>query len=107
MRERGTTLIFSTHQMEMVEECATSRLIDKGRLVLAGPIRDVKRSTGRRVVRLALDGRSIDSDGDIPWLGEIPGVSVSRAGMTTPNSPCLTTSIRKSSSERRSTGVSG
>ena len=69
MRERGSTLIFSTHQMEMVEElCESVALIDRGRLVLAGPIRDVKRSTGRRVVRLALEGRALDSDAAIPWL---------------------------------------
>ncbi len=80
MRERGSTLIFSTHQMEMVEElCESVALIDKGRLVLSGPIREVKRSTGRRVVRLALEGRALDSDAAIPWLGLIPGVRISRA----------------------------
>jgi ABC-2 type transport system ATP-binding protein len=76
MRERGSTLIFSTHQMEMVEElCEAVALIDRGKLVLAGPIRDVKRSTGRRVVRLAVDG-----DGALPWLQELPGVRVARSG---------------------------
>jgi ABC-2 type transport system ATP-binding protein len=87
MRERGSTLIFSTHQMEMVEElCEAVALIDRGKLVLAGPIREVKRSTGRRVVRLALDGKTIEAgtpDGgatSIPWLDSIPGVRVSRAG---------------------------
>ena len=39
MRERGSTLIFSTHQMETVEElCDSVALIDRGKLVLAGPI---------------------------------------------------------------------
>jgi ABC-2 type transport system ATP-binding protein len=81
MRDAGTTLVFSTHQMEMVEElCESVALIDRGRLVLAGPIRDVKRSTGRRVVRLAIDGRSIEGDDDLPWLGSLPGVGVSRPG---------------------------
>jgi ABC-2 type transport system ATP-binding protein len=81
MRERGSTLIFSTHQMEMVEElCEAVALIDKGRVVLAGPTRDVKRSTGRRVVHLALDGRSMEDAGSIPWLESIPGVRVARAG---------------------------
>ena len=80
MRERGSTLIFSTHQMEMVEElCESVALIDRGRLVLSGPIREVKRSTGRRVVRLALEGRALDSTADLPWLADIPGVRVSRA----------------------------
>jgi ABC-2 type transport system ATP-binding protein len=83
MRERGSTLVFSTHQMEMVEElCESVALIDKGRLVLAGSLRDVKRSTGRRVVRLAIDGKSIDGDGgsELPWLAALPGVRVSRPG---------------------------
>ena len=98
MRQRGTTLVFSTHQMEMVEElCESVALIDRGRLVLAGPIRDVKRSTGRQVVRLALDGRSTDRTavgggngadgadaahaGDAPaWLASMPGVRISRHG---------------------------
>jgi ABC-2 type transport system ATP-binding protein len=82
MRERGSTLVFSTHQMEMVEElCESVALIDRGRLVLAGPIRDVKRSTGRRVVRLALDGKAIEGDGsELPWLASLPGVRVSRPG---------------------------
>ena len=76
MRARGTTLVFSTHQMEMVEElCESVALIDRGRLVLAGSLRDVKRSTGRRVVRLAVDG-----DGSLPWVSSIAGVRVSRAG---------------------------
>jgi len=79
MRERGSTLVFSTHQMEMVEElCESVALIDKGRLVVAGPIRDVKRSTGRRVVRLALDGSG--GAGAVPWLASVPGVRISRVG---------------------------
>ncbi len=84
MRDRGSTLLFSTHQMEMVEElCESVALIDRGRLVLAGPLRDVKRSTGRQVVRLALDGKSIDGsdDGEAPpWLTTLPGVRVARTG---------------------------
>jgi len=76
MRRRGTTLIFSTHQMEMVEElCEAVVLIDRGRLVLGGPIRDVKRSTGRQVVRLGVEG-----DAELPWLADLDGVSVVRAG---------------------------
>jgi ABC-2 type transport system ATP-binding protein len=76
MRKRGTTLIFSTHQMEMVEElCEAVVLIDRGRLVLGGPILDVKRSSGRQVVRLGVEG-----DAALPWLAELEGVSVVRSG---------------------------
>ncbi|HEX2625978.1 MAG TPA: ATP-binding cassette domain-containing protein [Candidatus Limnocylindrales bacterium] len=85
MRSRGTTLIFSTHQMEMVEElCEAVALIDRGKLVLQGPIRDVKRSTGRRVVRLAVDGNGASGNGTAAaapgWLAELQGVRLARAG---------------------------
>ena len=53
MRDRGSTIVFSTHQMEMVEElCESVVLIDRGRVVLGGSVREVRRSTGRQVVRL-------------------------------------------------------
>ena len=73
MRDRGKTLIFSTHQMETVEElCESIAIIDRGRVVVSGPVRDVKRAMGRQVVRLATDG---DGNG-IAWLGQLPGVTV-------------------------------
>ncbi|MGH2466314.1 MAG: DUF4162 domain-containing protein, partial [Candidatus Limnocylindrales bacterium] len=76
MRDRGKTLVFSTHQMEMVEEiCDALAIIDQGRLVVQGPMREVKRATGRQVVRLAVAG-----DPDLPWLPALPGVSITRAG---------------------------
>ncbi len=77
MRDRGKTLIFSTHQMEMVEEiCETIAIIDRGRLVVKGPVQDVKRSTGKRVVRLGVDG-----DGLSNWLPELDGVRITRPGL--------------------------
>ena len=73
MRERGKTLIFSTHQMETVEElCESIAIVDQGRVVISGAVRDVKRSMHRQVVRLAIDG---DGDG-AGWLAELPGVTV-------------------------------
>ncbi len=76
MQRRGATIVFSTHQMEMVEElCESVVLIDHGKVVVGGSIRDVKRSTGRQVVRLAVDG-----DGSMPWLAAVPGVRVVRPG---------------------------
>jgi ABC-2 type transport system ATP-binding protein len=73
MRDRGKTLIFSTHQMETVEElCESIAIIDQGRVIVSGAVRDVKRAMGRQVVRLAIDGdgRSVD------WLDQLPGVDV-------------------------------
>jgi ABC-2 type transport system ATP-binding protein len=73
MRDRGKTLIFSTHQMETVEElCESIAIIDRGRVVVDGAVRDVKRAMGRQVVRLATDG---DGNG-VGWLGQVPGVEV-------------------------------
>ena len=76
MKRRGATIVFSTHQMEMVEElCESVVLIDRGKVVLGGPIREVRRSTGRQVIRLAVDG-----DTELPWLANVPGVKVVRPG---------------------------
>ncbi len=74
MRRRGKTIIFSTHQMEQAEElCQAIAIIHRGRLVVHGDLRSVKRSTGRQVVRLALA-----DDPDIPWLDHLPGVTVTK-----------------------------
>jgi ABC-2 type transport system ATP-binding protein len=73
MRERGKTLIFSTHQMETVEElCESIAIVDRGRVIVSGAVRDVKRSMNRQVVRLATDG----DDNGAGWVDELPGVSV-------------------------------
>ena len=76
MRTRGSTLIFSTHQMDTVEElCDSVALIDRGKLVLAGSIGEVKRSTGRRVVRLAVDAPGSDVNGASGPGANGPGAS--------------------------------
>jgi ABC-2 type transport system ATP-binding protein len=76
MRDRGKTLVLSTHQMEMVEElCESLVIIDRGRIVVGGSVRDVRRATGRQVVRLGVMG-----DGELPWLAELDGVQVIRPG---------------------------
>ena len=76
MRDRGKTLVFSTHQMEMVEELADSiAIIDRGRMVVGGPVQEVRRQSGRQVVRLGVAG-----DPDLPWLTELEGVTITRWG---------------------------
>jgi ABC-2 type transport system ATP-binding protein len=73
MRDRGKTLIFSTHQMEQVEElCESIAIVDRGNVVVSGSLRDVKRAMGRQVVRLATDG---DGHG-VGWLSDLPGVTL-------------------------------
>ena len=76
MRERGKTVIFSTHQLDQAEElCDSVAIIDRGRIVTGGPTRDVKRATGHQVVRVATS-----RDGDIAWLRSLPHVTVTRPG---------------------------
>jgi ABC-2 type transport system ATP-binding protein len=80
MRDRGKTLIFSTHQMETVEAlCETLVIVDRGRVVAGGTLREVKRSSGRQVVRLAVDGEG-RADDRLAWLDGFPGVRVTRPG---------------------------
>ena len=76
MRDRGKTLVFSTHQLDQAEElCDSVAIIDHGRLVTSGTTREVKRSTGHQVVRLATS-----TDGDLSWLEAMPHVRVTRPG---------------------------
>ena len=77
LRDRGKTLIFSTHQMEAAEQmCESLAIVDHGRVVVGGPLRDVKRSTGRTMVILGIDG-----DHRLEWLADVPGARVIRPGI--------------------------
>lgn len=74
MRKRGKTIIFSTHQLEQVEEmCEDVLIINKGQTVIAGSVRDVKRQHGRNVARLKLD-----NDPEALWLDALAGVQVTK-----------------------------
>jgi ABC-2 type transport system ATP-binding protein len=76
MRGCGKTLIFSTHQMDTVEElCESVAIVDRGRVVIGGRLADVRRASGRRHVRLAVEG-----DSTLAWLASLPGVRVVRPG---------------------------
>jgi len=76
MKDRGKTLVFSTHQMETVEElCESIAILDRGIVVVAGSVRDVRRSTGRQMVRLAVEG-----DLELTWLATLDGVRITRHG---------------------------
>jgi ABC-2 type transport system ATP-binding protein len=53
-RAQGRTIVFSSHRLEQVEElCDRVAIIHKGRLLRAGPLHELKRSTGRRIVEVA------------------------------------------------------
>ncbi len=65
----GVTIVFSSHQLDLVEDvCEDVAIIDEGRIVLSGRLDDIKnRSRKRRLM--------IDVDGE-PWVPDMPGVEV-------------------------------
>ena len=68
---RGKTIIFSTHQLEQVEElCEDVLIIDKGRSVVQGSVQEIKR---RRAQRGAAQARQRPG-------GALAGCSARRAG---------------------------
>ena len=63
LKRRGRTVIFSTHVMENAERmCDSVCIIARGEKVLDGRISDVRASSGRRNVALALAGDSATDD---------------------------------------------
>ncbi len=74
LRDRGRTLILSTHQMEAAEAmCESVAIIDHGRLVAGGKVRDLKRARRRRTLRIELEGDTAPA-----WLTELPGMAAAR-----------------------------
>lgn len=64
LKDQGKTIIFSTHQMEQVEQmCDEICLINRGTKVLSGSVRDVKRRFGRNTVVM-------DYEGEDSFIGE-------------------------------------
>jgi ABC-2 type transport system ATP-binding protein len=59
LKDNNKTIIFSTHLMEQAEElCDEICLINQGRKVLGGPVREIKRGFGWRYV--AIDGENFE-----------------------------------------------
>jgi len=69
MRERGTTVLFSTHVMPQAEElCDHLCLINRGRVLLEGSLGEVRTRYGRPALEL-------DTDADPDQLAAIEGVA--------------------------------
>jgi ABC-2 type transport system ATP-binding protein len=73
----GVPVVFSSHQLELVERlCEAVAIIKDGQLVASGPVEELRdRGTDQRHVRVALQG--VDGDG---WLDAVPGARVKDRG---------------------------
>jgi ABC-2 type transport system ATP-binding protein len=57
LRQQNVAIVFSTHQMEQVEKmCDNICLINKGKPVLSGSLRDVKKKYGTNSLRIEYEG---------------------------------------------------
>jgi ABC-2 type transport system ATP-binding protein len=57
LRAKGKSILFSTHRMDQVEKlCDSICLINRGKAVLQGSLRQVKNGNGRRFVQIDYEG---------------------------------------------------
>ncbi len=69
LKQQGKAVIYSTHQMEQAEKLSDSLcLINKGKSVLQGPMREIKRKYGSNTLL-------IEFNGDGTFLERLPGVT--------------------------------
>ncbi|TVR79451.1 MAG: ATP-binding cassette domain-containing protein [Chitinophagaceae bacterium] len=60
LKDKGKTIIFSTHRMEQVEEiCEKIALIHKGEKVLEGKVSDIKESFKENIYKLEFDSENL------------------------------------------------
>lgn len=68
LKEQGTSIVFSSHQMDHVEElCEHLCILQKGKPVVKGELREIKRSFGKKNLM-------IHADDSLDFLKEFPGV---------------------------------
>ncbi len=69
LRNNGTTIVFSSHRMEHVEElCEQLCILKHGEAIVNGSLKDIKRSFGKKNV-------VIHADFDLKFLTDYPGVT--------------------------------
>jgi ABC-2 type transport system ATP-binding protein len=74
----GVSVVFSSHQLDLVEDlCDSVAILHRGRLVLTGVVRDLKKASGRRTLRVVIEGTDGARTG--AWAGGLRGVTVERA----------------------------
>jgi ABC-2 type transport system ATP-binding protein len=68
LKRSGRTILLSTHRMDQAERlCDEICLVNRGRGVLSGPIRQIRSANGRCTLRIEIEG-------DLASLARFPGV---------------------------------
>lgn len=63
LHQKGTTIIFSTHRMENVEEiCEDIFLINKGKIILDGNVQTIKQQFKKHLIRVETNGADLLND---------------------------------------------
>ena len=76
LKENGTTIIFSTHRMEQVEEiCEEIILVNKGNKVLSGNIQDIRNKYKK-------NNFEIKTETPVEQISDIPGTVIEQQGNT-------------------------
>lgn len=69
LKDAGTSIVFASHRMEHVEElCQHLCIMHKGKPIVHGSLREIKRSFGKKNV-------FVQGDFDMSFLEEVPGVT--------------------------------
>jgi ABC-2 type transport system ATP-binding protein len=73
LHKNGTSIIFSTHRMEQVEEiCDKIVLIDKGKNVLFGTVKEIKQNFKENLFRIDYEGTLPDMNDSISFVEKTP-----------------------------------
>ncbi|HEX7844846.1 MAG TPA: ATP-binding cassette domain-containing protein [Chitinophagaceae bacterium] len=68
LAQRGSTVIFSTHRMEQVEEiCSKIVLVNKGKKILDGTVKEVKQQYKENLFSVGVDQLPVGSNGIAPF----------------------------------------
>jgi ABC-2 type transport system ATP-binding protein len=75
--DAGVPVVFSSHQLELVERlCEAVAIVNRGRVVATGAVEELRERGARGDhVRVQVAG-----DGDGAWLARVPGAEVVEAG---------------------------
>jgi ABC-2 type transport system ATP-binding protein len=69
--EGGAAVLFSSHQLDLVQDiCTQVVIIDHGRIVATGNLEELRRSSRRRWIELRLEGAPAG------WLPAVPGIEL-------------------------------